>query len=285
MASDAGTKIVDGGFELRFGNEAIDDAEIEGAFGGDGFAEENELERDFGADEKRKNGGRERRKNTDGDFGLSETGFRRGDDQIAERGKLRTAADGRTVDDADDGLGGFEDTDKDGVKCVEHLKHAIGGVFANINAAAENLAGGIEDDKFHVGALTGVGDAVNQFPEHAFVKKIVVGTIEGHARNTGLEMKFYKLKIGRIAAGGIGANLDIAIGNGGAADLHRVFSFGNGSRADVSMQGWERMRGGAAKCAKSLLAERRGGIAVGGWSSMDGRMRRTGRWWTTLFGE
>jgi hypothetical protein len=223
VACDARAEIADGGFELRFGNEAIDNAEIEGAFGGDGLAEKNEFKRDFGADEERKNRGRERRKNTDGDFGLSKAGFRRGDNQIAERGKLRTAADSRAVDHTDDGLRGFEDADEYGVKSIEHLKYAIGGVFADVNAAAENLATGIKDDEFHIGALAGVGDAVDQFAEHAFVEEIVLGTIQGHSGDAAFEMKFYKLKIGRIAARGIGANLDVAISNGGAAGFHRVF--------------------------------------------------------------
>jgi len=65
-----------------------------------------------------------------------------------------------------------------------------------------------------------VGDAVDQFAEHAFVEEVVIGTIEGHAGNAGFEMKFYELKIGGIAAGGISANLDIAIGNSGTTDLH-----------------------------------------------------------------
>ncbi len=84
MARDARAKVVDGGVELRFGNQAIDDAEIEGTFGRDGFAEEHEFERDFRTDEKRKNGGRERRKNAESDFGLGETGFRCGNRQVAE---------------------------------------------------------------------------------------------------------------------------------------------------------------------------------------------------------
>ena len=288
VAGDTGAEVVDGGFELGLGNEAIDDAEIEGAFGGDGFAEEDEFEGDFGADEERKNRGRERRKNADGDFGLSEAGFRRGDHQIAECGEFRAAADGRTVDDANDGLGGFEDADEDGVKRVEHLENTLGGVFADVNAAAENLASGIEYDEFRVGALAGVGDAINQFAKHVFVEEIMVGTVEGHARNAGFEMEFYELKIGGIAAGGFGANLDVAIGKSCAACFHGSFSLRNGSRADGSMQGWLRLGGDVAKCAKSLLTKGRGRSMVLSPLPMIGksrvRMRRTDGWWTTLSG-
>jgi hypothetical protein len=45
------------------------------------------------------------------------------------------------------------------------------------------------------------------------------------------------LKIGWIATGGFGANLDVAIGESGAACFHRSFSFRNGSKADRSMRG------------------------------------------------
>ena len=146
VAGNSRAEVVDGGFELRFGNQAVDDAKIEGAFGGYGLAEENDFEGDFGADEERQNGRRERRKNAERDFRLGEPRFRRGDNQVAERGKLRAAADGRTVDDTDDGLCGFKNAHEDGVESVEHLEHALGGVFADVNAAAKSLAGGIEDD-------------------------------------------------------------------------------------------------------------------------------------------
>ena len=115
-----------------------------------------------------------------------------------------------------------------------------------------------------------MSDSINQFAEHEFVEQIVLGPIEGHTRDASFEMEFHKLKIGGIATSGIGANLDIAIGNGGAAGFHRSFSFGNGSRADVSMQGGERLGSALTKCAKSLLAERRGEVNGGGCPWMEG---------------
>jgi len=190
MAGDAGAQVVDGGFKLRFGNEAVDDAEVEGAFGGDRLAEKNEFERDFRADEERKNGRGERGENAERDFRLSEAGFWRGDNHVAESGEFRAATDGRAVDDADDGLRSFEDAGEDGVERIEHLKNALGGVFADVNAAAENFAGGVEDDEFDVKALADVGNAVGHFAEHIFVEEIVVGAAEGHARDAGFDSQF-----------------------------------------------------------------------------------------------
>lgn len=263
MPGDAGAEVVDGGFELRFGDQAIDDTEVEGAFGGDRFTEEHKFEGDFGADEKRKNGGRERRKDTDGDFRLSEARFRRGDDQIAECGEFRASADGRAVDDAENRLGCFEDAGENGVKRVEHLENALGSIFADVNAAAEYLAGGIEDDELHVGAFARVGDAVDKFAQEAFVEEIVLGAVEGHASDAGVELKFHELKIGGIPADGFGANLDVAIGKSGAADFHRGFSFANGYKTDVSTRESGRLESVAAWCAMSLLAERTG-VGAGG---------------------
>ena len=56
MAGDSRAEVVDSGLELRFGNESIDDAHVEGAFGGYRFTEEHKFEGDLGADEERKNG-------------------------------------------------------------------------------------------------------------------------------------------------------------------------------------------------------------------------------------
>src|SRR5258708_36975043 len=107
-------------------------------------------------------GGWEGRKSAGGDLGQRKGGFGVGEPRVTERGELRATANGRAVDDADYGLRRFKDADEDGVERVEHLKHAIGCVFTDVNAAAENLAGGIEEDEFHVGTIAGVGEAVHQ---------------------------------------------------------------------------------------------------------------------------
>jgi hypothetical protein len=263
VAGDAGAEIVDGGFELRLRHKAIDDAEIESAFRSDGLAEKNKFKCYLWTHEKRKNGGGERRKDAQRDFGLREASSGRGDDQIAKRGEFRAAADGRAVYDTDDGLSGFQNAHEDRVERIEHLKNALRCIFTDVNTATENLAGGIEEDELHVWPLARVSNAVDQFAEHVFVEKIVLGAIEGHACHAGFDMKFYGLEIGRVAAGGFGANLDVAVGQGCAACFHGGFSFGNRSKADGSMRGWERSGWAVAWCAKSLLAEETGGTAAG----------------------
>ena len=147
MRGDARDEFFDGFFELGFGDEAIDHAEFEGALGGYRLAGQDDLERDFRTDEIGQDRGGERRKHADGDFGLRETRFRRGDDQVAERGQLGATADGRTVYDADDRLADFEHAGEGGVKGFEHLEDALRGVFADVDAARENFAGGVEDDE------------------------------------------------------------------------------------------------------------------------------------------
>ena len=281
MAGDARAEVFDGSVELRFGNETVDDAEIESALGGHGFAEEDEFERDFWADKERENRGCERRKNAERDFWLGEAGFRRGNHHVAERGEFRASADRRTVDDTDDRLRGFKDACENGVERIEHLKDAIGGVFTDVDAAAKNLARRIEKDELDVVAVADVSDAVGHFAQHVFVEEIVVGTAEGHARDAGIKMQFYELEIRGIAAGGFGANLDVAVGQSGAACFHGGFSFENGSKADGSMRGWEGFGEGSAWCAKSLLAEETGGVDIGGHTAEGIRIRTDG-WWTTL---
>src|SRR6266700_304685 len=139
---DAVYEVLDGFFELRFGDEAIDHAEVESAFGGNGFPCEHKIECDFGTDEKRKNGGRQRRKNADADFGLGEARLGRGDDEVAKGREFCAAPNGGTIDHANDGLAEFEHTGKSGMKGVEHLEHSLGSVFADVNAAAKDFASG-----------------------------------------------------------------------------------------------------------------------------------------------
>jgi len=103
VAVDATYEVFDGFFELRFRDEAIDHAQVESAFGGDGFTGEDKLESDFGPDKKRQNRGGKRRKNTDADFGLGEARFGSGNHKVTESGQLRAATDGRTIYDADNG--------------------------------------------------------------------------------------------------------------------------------------------------------------------------------------
>src|SRR5207248_602044 len=186
VSADAVYEVVDCLFEQRFGDEAIDHAEIESAFGSDRFAREHEFERNFWTDEKRKNGGRKRRKNANADFGLGETRLGRSDDEIAEGREFRTAADGRTIHHANDGLAELEHARKSGMKGIEHLEDALGSVLADVNTAAKDFASGIENNQFDVVAPAGVADAVCHFAEHGLVEKIMLGAAHGHAGNAAI---------------------------------------------------------------------------------------------------
>src|SRR5215472_4954832 len=135
MAVDAVDEIVDDLLELSFGNEAIDDAKIESAFGAHWLAGKNKFESDLGADQERQNGGCQWRKDSDADFGLRKARFRSGDHQIAEGRKLRAAADGRAVHDANDRLAELQHAGESGVERVEHLKNPLRGILADVDAA------------------------------------------------------------------------------------------------------------------------------------------------------
>ena len=104
--------------------------------------------------------------------------FRRGNDEIAESRQLGAAADGRAVHHADDGLADFQHSREGRVKRVEHLKHALRGVFADVDAAREDFAGGVQDDQLDFIALAGVQDSPGDFAEHGFIEKIVFRTVE-----------------------------------------------------------------------------------------------------------
>lgn len=181
VSVDAVYEVGDGFFELWFGDKTIDHAKIESALGGDGFAGQHKFEGDFWTDEKRKNRGRKRRKDADADFRLGETRFGRGDDEVTESRELRAAADGRTIDNANDGLAEFEHAGKSGMKSVEHLEDTLRSVFADVDATAKDFASGVEDDQFDVVTLAGIADAIRHFAEHGFVEKIVLGAAHGHA--------------------------------------------------------------------------------------------------------
>ena len=199
MAIDATYEVFDGFFELRFRDEAIDHAQVESAFGGDGFTGEDKLESDFGPDKKRQNRGGKRRKNTDADFGLGEACFGSGNHKVTESGQLRAATDGRTIYDADNGLAQFEHSGEGSVEGVQHLKDALRSVFADVDAAAKNFAGRIENDQFDVLALAGVSDAVRHFAKHGFVEKIVLRAGEGHARDTTVAPQLHEFEFVRRA--------------------------------------------------------------------------------------
>src|SRR3984893_9010892 len=207
MSVNTAHEIAHSFFELGFGNEAIDHAELEGALPRNRLSGENQFESDFGSDKKRQNGRGQRRKNADADFRLSKPRFGSSDDQITEGGQLRAAADGRAVDDADDGFANFQHARERSVKSVEHLKDALRGILADVNAAAENFAGGIKNNQFDVAAFACVIDSVGDFAEHRFVEEIVFRAVEGHPRDAVFNAVLHELKLFRFAPLGPGYQL------------------------------------------------------------------------------
>src|SRR6266567_5443738 len=146
VATDPPDKIVHRSFKLSLRHKAVHHAEFQGSLSANGFASQNKLEGNFGSDEERQNSGGERRKNTNADFRLRKPSFRGGNHEIAKSRELSAAADGRSIHNADHGLADFQHSGKCGVKRVKHLKHALGSVFTNVDAAAKDLASGIENN-------------------------------------------------------------------------------------------------------------------------------------------
>src|SRR5205085_996184 len=203
VAVDAIHEVGNGFFELRFGDEAIDHAEIESAFGSYRFAGEHQLESDLWADKKWKNCGRQRRKDADADFRLSKARFGSGDNQVAESRELRTATNGRTVHDGNDRYAEFKHAGEGSVEGIEHLENALRSVFADVDAATKDFACRIENDQLDVVALSGITDAVRHFTKHGFVEKIVLRAIEGHAGDAAIatqlqEFEFFGCALDRF---------------------------------------------------------------------------------------
>jgi len=138
---------------------------------------------------------------------LREAGLRSSDHEIAESGQLGAAADGWTVYDAENRLADLQHGGERGLKRIEHLVDTLRGVFADVDAAAENLAGGIDGDELHVITLAGENDAVGNLTEHGFVEEVVIGAIEGEAGDAGVHAKFYEFEIFGFAAYGSGGEL------------------------------------------------------------------------------
>jgi len=80
------------------------------------------------------------------------------------------------------------------VKRFQHLVDALRGVFADIHAAAENFARGIDGDELDVVVFAGKKDAVGNFAEHGFVQEIVIWAVEGEPSDTIVDPKFYEFK-------------------------------------------------------------------------------------------
>ncbi len=118
-----------------------------------------------------------------------------------------TPTDGRTVYDAEHGLADFEHSGEGGVEGVQHLVDALRRVLADVNASAEDFACGVDGNELDFIVLTGEYDAVGNFAEHGLVQEIVIGAIEGEARDAGVDAKFYELETFRLATRGSGGEL------------------------------------------------------------------------------
>src|SRR6185437_15340083 len=173
--------------ELVFFHHAIYEAETERAFGADDFSGEHQFESAFGSDDERQNGRAERRKDAELYFRLREFRARSGDHQIAERGEFRAAAKRGTIHDYKEGLRSIEHGGEGALKCVEDLKRAAWGVFAELDSSAEGLARGIEDDQLYVAAALEGINAHGEFREHAFVEHVVLGALEREARDFAID--------------------------------------------------------------------------------------------------
>ena len=93
------------------------------------------------------------------------------------------------------------------MKGFEHLENALGGVFADVDAAGENFARGVEDDQLGFFGVASDDNAVGDFAEHGFVEEIVVGTVEGNAGDGFVDAKFYEFELAGMAAGGLGGEV------------------------------------------------------------------------------
>jgi len=89
---------------------------------------------------------------------------------------------------------------------IKHLENALGGILAYINTAAENLAGGIQNDELDFFFFRNKRDAIHQLAKHLFVQEVVLRTIKGHASHAGSKAKLDMLKFLRVAAFGLCAN-------------------------------------------------------------------------------
>src|SRR6267154_115355 len=178
VRGDAVDKFVHRCFELGFGNQASDQPKFQCTFGSNGFAGQNNFKSALWSDRERKDGGGERRKHADSDFGLREASFRCSDNEIAESGEFGASADGWAVYDAEDGLADFQHSGEGGLEGVQHLINALGSVLADVDASPEYFARGVDGDELHFIVLTGEYDAVSNFAEHGFIEEIVIGAIE-----------------------------------------------------------------------------------------------------------
>lgn len=125
MSADSDNQLVNGSSELRFGNEAIHQAQLQRALGIYRLTGQDQLERRLWSNQKRQNRGSKRRKNANRDFGLREAGFWRGNHQVTERRELRAPADCGAIHYANDRLADFQHSRERSVKGIQHLEDPL----------------------------------------------------------------------------------------------------------------------------------------------------------------
>jgi hypothetical protein len=140
------------------------------------------------------------------------------------------------------------------VKGVKHLEDALRSVLADINAAAEDFAGRIEDDEFDLFVIGDKRDAIHQLAKHVFVQEVVLRTIQGQAGHAGIEAKLDMLKFLGVAAFGYCTNFH------GRTTFHDGYlltgSPGSGAEFDASTPCRAEPTAFEKECAMSLLVIR-----------------------------
>src|SRR5467141_2466604 len=199
MAANSAHEIVHRLLELSLRHEAIHHAEFQRALCRHRVTRQNKFKRDLRSDEERQNSGSERREDADADFRLGKPGLRGGNHEIAEGRQLRAAADRRSVHNAYNRLADFQHSREGRVKRIEHLKHTLRRVFTDIDSAAKDFAGRIENDQLNFLALAGMSDSPGDFAEHRFIEKIMYRTVEGDPRDACVDAELHMLKLFRVA--------------------------------------------------------------------------------------
>jgi hypothetical protein len=117
--------------------------------------------------------------------------------EIAEGRQLRAAADGRAVHHDEHGLAELEHVSEDLVEGVNHLKDALLGIFAEINALGENLLRGIEDDQLDVILVAQGVNAGDNLHQHPLVEHVQLGTVQREPRGATLHGVTHVLELFR----------------------------------------------------------------------------------------
>ena len=154
--------------EFRGGDDIVDETDLVGTLGGDGFAGEEQFERDALADEAGKAlGAAVAGDDAEFDLGLAEFGVFGGDADGAGHGHFESAAEGEAVEGGEDGLAeGFELAEKR----LAFFRLALGGdggeggELADVSAGDEGaIAGAGEEEGADGGIISDFGEELFEF--------------------------------------------------------------------------------------------------------------------------